>query len=660
MSLDTVLKIGKVFRESKESIKYHTYIKKCPNNILMLNLPINKDFTIDFDNSSVLVNEYELDRSFYLKFKTSDSDGLVKYIWGDIFYTLTHGDEGGFYRMADVNNKQAAYKKSSFFRGLADFNTIIKSIDNVNNHTLLLFNKSFRENIVRIENILKYNSGIEQYFLLKEEEKIGKNFPDLINDESLLIKLTAQKTYNDIISNSRTARKKLNELFKSESIIWDEIESNVEYQKKLADKTTGSIFIHFSFPENRHWYDFNDVISLLNTKMFEDFFEVQINGFVLKKSLFNTLCSGDNKGDKQFPGFMICSKYKSRLFSKEDMQDLFYGKDFSNTGKTLSKTDIKRIVLPSGDNLTANDYDEFINSRNIEEAEIIVEQRNIDSKYIDPLFSLLSNNQNESITHFDFIFSKRNTQGPDEHLIEITGVKKSTLQQISQRIDKIRNDIEEKRRLLFYGNKNLRHLSIMWSFLQILESNQKTEKKYQSHLLKVIPKIYSSNYFNDDILLIAFIEKVEHSIRIDKSVFNFLKYDLEFLLSIQNTNSENLNYMKIIESENYKMGLLLGKLAKNFAGEKSPIKSFEKNYVGNLTRRISTLKDLINFKNEVEEKLIMHEKNKFTFQTSNELAEKIKNFEGRYDKNECVFGFFEAYFAPFPKASETNNQNTNN
>ena len=111
--------------------------------------------------------------------------------------------------------------------------------------------------------------------------------------------------------------------------------------------------------------------------------------------------------------------------------------------------------------------------------------------------------------------------------------------------------------------------------------------------------------------------------------------------------------MDIINSESYLIGTLLGSLARNFAGDKSPIKSFEKNYVGNLSRRISNMADFIRLKNDIEQKLIMHDKVKFTYQTSYDLSQKVKNFQGFYNKEECAFGFFESYFKPYPKKKDT-------
>lgn len=116
--------------------------------------------------------------------------------------------------------------------------------------------------------------------------------------------------------------------------------------------------------------------------------------------------------------------------------------------------------------------------------------------------------------------------------------------------------------------------------------------------------------------------------------------------------------MEITTSVSYQIGYMLGELAKNLSME---INSFEKNYVGSLTRRIGNLPDFIKLKNEIEQKLILHDKAKFTFQKSYDLAQKVKEIKEIYDKEECAFGFFESYFKPIPKKEkEVQQENANN
>lgn len=100
--------------------------------------------------------------------------------------------------------------------------------------------------------------------------------------------------------------------------------------------------------------------------------------------------------------------------------------------------------------------------------------------------------------------------------------------------------------------------------------------------------------------------------------------------------------MEIINSDSYKMGYHLGKMANVVAQQ---IKSFEKSYVGNLSRRISRLGDFIKLKNEIIQKLINHDKMIIVVQNSTKLDEYIKKMkEADYRKDEISFGFFEGYY----------------
>ena len=113
----------------------------------------------------------------------------------------------------------------------------------------------------------------------------------------------------------------------------------------------------------------------------------------------------------------------------------------------------------------------------------------------------------------------------------------------------------------------------------------------------------------------------------------------------------------------YRVGLALGNLARHFSGKNSPIKSFEKNYVGLLSRRSSSLRDVKKMAAEIHEKIIMHrdvlyfsprEAQEFT-----EAVNAIENAGGRYDKTEFAFGFFENYYS-FRTKNEEPKSNTEN
>jgi hypothetical protein len=108
MSLDTVLKIGKAFRASENSVSHFRYVKPYPKdneneNITCLSLPINEDFSFDFSKLSVINNQNIIGTQtkngelYYLRFKTSDSDGSpTKYLFGDIYYSVKESKEALF------------------------------------------------------------------------------------------------------------------------------------------------------------------------------------------------------------------------------------------------------------------------------------------------------------------------------------------------------------------------------------------------------------------------------------------------------------------------------------------------------------------------------------------------------------------------------------
>lgn len=654
MSLDTVLKIGKALRQSKENLRYFKYVSPCPtdkdgNYPFCVTIPVLEDFTFDWNNIQE-TPENERKNLYYLRFKTSDSDGLMKYIFGDIYYQKTSSikkdgtvekKEAGGYRLENPDHSNAAYRPSSFTRGEKDSKEIFKLINDQKSE-LFLFRNQLNKDLDIVESLLNHITAIE-YYLNNPTEM---DFLSFLDDENLIESYTLKQLLD------KTSKANLKKLGIENGIVGD------KSKEKLLSYDNGEIFVHFSFYQNFHWYKFPESLKTITGKMLSDFVDESENGLVLKKTLYKTLCSGDKKNDIQFPGFHTDHKHKSKKFSNESIQDLFYAIEYTKKGKLISGTDIKVIVLPRGEKLSADDYIEFQRDRN--EKKI----RNTENQTgLEPLFDIFEVNEIKNIISFDVVFSKKGgTTSPDVDLSEISGIDKSSIQASKHRIANIAHSVYNNRKSYFLNTtKQFSKFRISYSFKNILGSPQldkgdkvkfKSNPKYQSHLLKVLPLIYTNSYYTDTSLITSFIRNTEFSIRAGNSQFNFLKFDLEFLISIQ--NNQNNKHMDIINSYSYQAGNMLGSLARNFSGENSPIKSFEKNYVGNLSRRISTLSDFIKLKNDIEQKLIMHNKTGYTFKTSYELTQKIKDFEGTYNKEECAFGFFESYFKPLPK--KTNNE----
>lgn len=643
MSLDTVLKIGNILRNSKDKMSFSKNIVSCPKDEkgcwpFCLCLPVDKDFNIIFDKASI-VPENQRNSLFCLKYKTSNSDSVCRYIYGDIYYSVkgTLGKNGsinkpkedGYYKLGESQNK------NSFNFGTAKCKEIYSSPD-FSSEEINEF-KQIRTGLAKeqtlIERILKYAPAIIKYF---ENENVS-SFKEYIENEDNLKNICC--TINK--ENNKKKLEKLSEAKGDAELLW---------------LNSASIFLHFSYEdENGHpksWYDFANSLQLITRNMITEFVDKKNKeGIVLNKSLWPTICSGNEKNDIQFPNFDLENRYKTRAFTESEIEDLFYVDQYAKKGKKIDDdSDYKLIVLPCGDNLKAEDLILFQEKKN--ESAIVSA-----NEYKDDLISSILEDCS-TFTSFDFIFAKDGGTKPDDtYLIEISNITRSTLNRVNSRNANIAHQVYAERNKeikidKFKKNKEKKEdnsLSICKSFRNLLGDVQldatgkvkiAASKKYESHILKVLPLIYKENYYNDPYLLHSFVTNVESTTRIGDGSFwcKILKYDLMFILSIQN-NKQN-KYMDIINSASFKLGFKIGKMAKPL---KNSIGSFEKNYVGLLSRRVSTKEDCIRFVTDISQKLVMHDS--VWSAMCAEVCDDLANIsESEYDKDELSFGFLDGYF----------------
>ncbi|HEX8142888.1 MAG TPA: hypothetical protein VF553_09850 [Pyrinomonadaceae bacterium] len=411
------------------------------------------------------------------------------------------------------------------------------------------------------------------------------------------------------------------------------------------------VFLHFDF-SGKHWYEFELEMQAINQALLDYFVEEQNGSYILRNFLYKTLIAGDS----QTPDFNNSNAFKTKVFkSPDEVMDLIYAIDYSKAA-SISERDIKIVVLPKGDEITDKHIESFFErstglennaaaERNVNEANKSMEAGSL----LDSLFETVLVNVAGGITQFDFVFSQRGERGLDTDMLELSGIERSFLAELSERVKEVREPLREERDRFFPKRpKQFAFLDIRRSFLNILGDVTTDKKKYQSHLFKVLPQIYSGTYYQDNVLLPAFIEKVEFNTRdperkISASLlFNLLKYDYYFLIKLRNTKGDNpVEEMK--NSKSYQAGLLLGRMAQPLDRK---IASFEKNYVGLLSRRISDKQGLVKLANFVNEKLAIHD---VAYPNLKQAFVKLANLvadmsEREYRKNYCAFGFFEGYF----------------
>lgn len=625
MSLDTVLKIGNILRNSKEKMSFSNAVASCPKDNkgcwpFCLCLPVDKDFNIIFDKASI-VPENQRNNLYYLKYKTSGNDTSCKYMFGDIYYSVkgTLGNNGSI-SISEDGNYRLAKSQSSFDKGNADYKSICSSLDfSIEEITeFKQIRTGFGKEQTMLERILKYAPAIICYF-----ENQNGSFKEYIDNEDYLKNICCT-------INKENNKKKLEKL------------SEAKGDEELLLLNSASIFLHFSYEDGngdeKSWYDFSKTFELITRKMLKEYVAETKRGLVLNKNLWHTICSGDKKNDIQFPNFDLENRYKTRGFTESDIEDLFYGVPYAKKGKMISGSEYKLIVLPFGNNLKADDLKLFIEKKN--ESSII-----LSNEYCDDLISYALGSSS-TFTSFDFIFVKNGGTKPDTDLIEISNITRSALNRVDSRNKNIAHQVYAERKKEIKVDMSLSICKSLSNLLGDVQLNQAgkvkitASKKYESHILKVLPLIYKEDYYNDPYLLHSFVTNVESVTRIGEGSlwYKILKYDLMFILSIQN-NKQN-KYMEITNSASFKLGVKIGKMAKPL---KNSIGSFEKNYVGLLSRRVSTKEDCIRFVTDISQKLVMHDGIWATMCA--EVCDDLANLsETEYDKDKLSFGFLDGYF----------------
>lgn len=379
-------------------------------------------------------------------------------------------------------------------------------------------------------------------------------------------------------------------------------------------------YINFNF-QGKCWYE-TEVFEFVESSIVSNFIKIENDKISLSAFLTRTLIESEGR----LPDFVVSNTYKAKLFNSiEEVKDLLYGLDFQQKSKINVGKEIMINMLPKG-KIGAKGIISYYDKRSI------FDYKNPTDNQIDPFTEPFFNPDIDGIEKYDIVFSKR-TKPIGVDLLEMTDVNQNLLQRVSAKIHKVKQELDYR-------------YSLDYSIKSLLD-----DKKYTSHLLKILPLIYKDNYYQDPILLPALIQKTELGIRNgDKSIsFNSLKSHFYFLSKLQLNNI----IMEIKETKSYQLGTKLGIMSKPVA---LAIKSFEKSYVGNLSRRISNIDDLIEFANYLNEKLMIHEKGYPSVKVaSKELTDLLDHFptKEKYNRNYCALGFFESYYTFYKQENNT-------
>jgi len=408
---------------------------------------------------------------------------------------------------------------------------------------------------------------------------------------------------------SKIANEKLNSFRKSLEIKLDELLSLFQEEEYC--------YVHFNF-SGKSWYE-TSVFDNVESAIVSNFVKKE-NGY-LSLTAFLTRTLVESSG--RLPDFNKANTHKAKFFnSLEEVKDLLYGLDFQQKSKVNAGKDIMINMLPKGGINAKGILDYYAKKSNYD-------YKNPKPEDLDPFAEPFINPEIEGIEKYDIVFSKRSKPiGVD--LLEMTDVEQNLLKKVTRKISKAKTVVNYKYTLDFA-------IKVLFD-----------DKKYTSHLLKILPLIYKDSYYSDDVLLPALVQKTEYVIRNGKGNYHTYNKHFYFLTELQIKDT----IMEIKNSKSYLLGTKLGIMSKPVAYS---IKSFEKAYVGNLSRRIASLDNVVEFSNYLNEKLMIHQKGyPDVKEASRELVEILDFFkkDEKYNRHYCALGFFETYYEYFKEEEE--------
>lgn len=603
--IDTIVSIGKIVQQHPQGMQYHRYFNPVQNDIdvyrkkkdkdgnpvepVIYAIPVEKEgneLSINLDKKEIIEDEDYIKLLYTLNYKTSDRDSSKRYLYGDISYAHYPKNQSPNAPIEE-NGNYRLLKKSSF------------------------------------------EAAEEQAATLPEDSFITK-----------------------FRGAFKRKKEEIEELLRSHP----------------------AVVIHFRFEGGRSWYQQEEAMQVLKEHILSSFaYPVETNefkGFCLKKGLVTLGVSGDdNQRDSLTDADLVNNilfkhSYQMHLFeSLDDVWALMYAMGFAETAFFKPDSNVQVVALPHGPNITADALIEFFTttSKTIEKAvdkekalkdkqKVAAEKNNSSGEQdewealFEPMTSPLTHAPFGDDIAYDIVFiTPKSAASPATYLLAIENLSKSFLSVLEQRIQEVKKKIRELARKEGYKQVEQLRLEIHSALKKILNLSKGKSDKLRNHFVSVLSKIYMNSYRNDAVLLPAFVDNVEQQLREGKVYYHSLKYQLYLLLELQ----QNDRIMEIKQNPSYRIGYCLGIMARPFAAwrDDCPIKSFEKNYVGNLTRRIAHYADILKFYNFLNEKLTIHER-MFPDQrnASQELAQLLGAPPKHYNKDVCALGFFEAYF----------------
>jgi hypothetical protein len=400
-----------------------------------------------------------------------------------------------------------------------------------------------------------------------------------------------------------------------------------------------NVIVQFRFlngGEYSYWIDRSQDLGQATNYMVENFYleaNPESKSYMLaQKTPFTAITAYNLNSLQNLDSINIQKVFPIDGQQDQRIKDLIVGANHIHKGAMrIGKVLIQ--LLPAG-NYKAQSLLDFLEQKVLARNSNSLEQSGKTKKF--NLMELLETTMNQAarIDKFDIIFLKQGGNTTDV-INYISQISRGEVLKVISRLEKAEEDT--KKFSVAYGQA-LKFIDPFDSLTNILKDATKDNKKLEKHQINVLYKIFRDQYYSDTLLLKGLIQQVEMSIRnSERNEYPKLFLHYYYLNQILHINE----YQMMVETQSYQIGQYLGILSRDVS---AAINSFSKQYVGNISRRVSTISDFHKFLNYICEKLAIHEQletaNKVTFV---KLSQLLSEFNEPYKKDYVVAGFFSKF-----------------
>jgi len=458
------------------------------------------------------------------------------------------------------------------------------------------------------KNKLKLSDEVKNQFSFKKfVEKYQKNYPEILNSTSFIVKYRNLLNANlDKIIDSILKYDDNSEISKIAFII------KIKYNNEIK-------FAH----------EFTECLDEID-EMFLSASYVKDKGFIFRNAFYTMF----NYGKFETKGVHTMYEGSIPYYNKEDFLSLYYARSIYNEMSFFVNSNYSISIFPNYDGLTIEDIEDLIFKR-----KDIFNFNKICNEIQNFINNKVERNPKEKILiplmlKFDIYYRYKLGQAGNQNMLRLTGVRYTQLLKIR---DHINNEYYPK-----YKEKESGKLvkkPFYWILTDLYQDYNGKSDRYMTTIIHTLQNIYQEKYAVPQAAEFCLLDRTEHVARNGKrkefkKIWNNLFNIFKFLKTMENQNFVS----ELTANPSYKLGVELAKFEAGWKKGRDNLKKTIEKFTGNISRTVYSVEDIRDYYTDLIERM---KRNKVLYGDHNDLLFYLHTItDNEFDKRAFIMGYF--------------------